>query len=214
VETVNDLDGNVVNFFATLRDQPEQLVEKIRLTPWAKAEATLPIEGDSVERARRFWAQCWMTIARKDSNQTFRISKKGTTTSANIMREIDYLYVVAGRLQGVQIESLDALEFIVKYDDPKAVIYFDPPYLKETRTHADKYAIEVDNGFHVAAAKLLNECKGMVIVSGYHHKLYDELYAGWTRIDKRFLANSQQTKTESVWLSPNIEPQANLWHAS
>lgn len=211
VETVNDLDRNVVNFFQLLRDEPDTLIEKIKYTPWAREEAILPIEGTNIERARRFWAKSWMTIAQKESNPSFRVSKKGSAQPAKIMEQIDYLKIVANRLRGVQIESMDALEFIKRYDTENALIYFDPPYLKETRSHADEYAIEMDVDKHIEAAKLLNSCKAKIIVSGYRHKLYDEIYEGWKRLDKKFLANSQQTKTESIWLSPNIEQMNTLW---
>jgi DNA adenine methylase len=206
VETINDLDKNVVNFFRQLRDNRDELVEKIKYTPWARQEATLPIEGNDIERARIFWAKSWMTIAQKESNPSFRVSKKGSAQPAKIMCEIDYLKIVADRLRGVQIESMDALEFIERYDSENALIYFDPPYLKATRSHADEYAVEMGEEQHKEAAKLLNSCKAKVIVSGYRHELYDEIYEGWKRIDKKFLANSQQTKMESLWLSPNIEP--------
>ena len=38
VETYNDLDGNVVNFFKVLRDQKDALVEAIGLTPFSREE--------------------------------------------------------------------------------------------------------------------------------------------------------------------------------
>ncbi len=33
IETVNDIDGDIVNFFTVLREQPETLADKIALTP-------------------------------------------------------------------------------------------------------------------------------------------------------------------------------------
>lgn len=44
LETYNDLDGNVVNFFRVLRDRPDELIRKIRLTPWARAEYELSLQ--------------------------------------------------------------------------------------------------------------------------------------------------------------------------
>jgi len=35
LETYNDLDGDVVNFFRVLRDKKEELIEKIGLTPFS-----------------------------------------------------------------------------------------------------------------------------------------------------------------------------------
>jgi len=57
LETYNDLDGNVVNFFRVLRDEPDALIQKIKLTPWAREEHELSRQSceDKVESARRFF---------------------------------------------------------------------------------------------------------------------------------------------------------------
>ena len=36
IETVNDIDGDIVNFFTVLREQPEELARLIDLTPYAR----------------------------------------------------------------------------------------------------------------------------------------------------------------------------------
>src|SRR6266700_2387740 len=40
VETYNDIDGEVVNFFQVLRDQKQDLIEAILLTPFSREELT------------------------------------------------------------------------------------------------------------------------------------------------------------------------------
>ena len=61
VETFNDLDGEVVNFFRVLRQEKEQLVEAIGLTPFAREEFALACEISpdlsALERARRFYVR-------------------------------------------------------------------------------------------------------------------------------------------------------------
>src|SRR5438128_6794538 len=62
VETYNDVDGEVVNFFRVLRDQHEELIRLIGLTPFAREElkvaAEEPIEHlTDLERARRFFVR-------------------------------------------------------------------------------------------------------------------------------------------------------------
>ena len=37
IETVNDIDGDIVNFFRVLRAEPERLAREINLTPYARA---------------------------------------------------------------------------------------------------------------------------------------------------------------------------------
>ena len=60
VETYNDIDGTVVNFFRVLRDRHEELIRAIALTPFSREEYHGAIYGSTngisdVERARRFY---------------------------------------------------------------------------------------------------------------------------------------------------------------
>lgn len=61
VETYNDLDGEVVNFFRVLRDDKDRLVEAIGLTPFSREEfdiaCALAPTISSLERARRFFVR-------------------------------------------------------------------------------------------------------------------------------------------------------------
>jgi DNA adenine methylase len=41
VETYNDIDGEIVNFFTVLREQKEALIEAIGLTPFSREELRL-----------------------------------------------------------------------------------------------------------------------------------------------------------------------------
>lgn len=57
IETVNDIDGDVVNFFKVLRERPEELAEAISLTPYARDVFDDAHENrgtDSFDRAYRF----------------------------------------------------------------------------------------------------------------------------------------------------------------
>jgi len=38
LETVNDIDGRITNFFMQLRERPFELVQQIELTPWSQDE--------------------------------------------------------------------------------------------------------------------------------------------------------------------------------
>lgn len=58
IETINDLNDDVFNFFKTLRDDPESLTRAIELTAYSRGEYDYawsdPAGIDNVERARRF----------------------------------------------------------------------------------------------------------------------------------------------------------------
>jgi DNA adenine methylase len=210
LETFNDINKNIVNFFAVLRDNPGELIRRINLTPWARAEYELSIipADDIIEQARRTAIALWMSISAgeptgwrvdKDSRKRF-----GKPVCFDILEH--NLEICAERFRGVQIENRDAIDIIRRFDTDETLIYFDPPYMLDTRTCKNGYKYEVDHEFHVQAAVLLRQAHGFVIISGYQHPLYSELYEmfGWERIDKEVQTNSGGKRVESLWLSPKI----------
>jgi len=213
LETYNDLDSNVVNFFRVLRDKTKELTRLIRLTPWSREEFELARNPDEnpVESARRFFISSWMGRSNQAHNKTTgcRFSHKircpQYCVSYTKMISSDALQVVASRLMGVQIENRDAFYVIERYGhNNEALVYFDPPYVIEKRTVKRQYLQEVDGAFHSQAAALLHDCRGFVVVSGYACDLYRELYEeqGWERHDKETHSCGNDKRVESVWLSP------------
>lgn len=61
METINDLDGDVMLFWRMLRDRPDELHRVCVLTPHSRAEYADAMReanrGDELERARRVWVQ-------------------------------------------------------------------------------------------------------------------------------------------------------------
>ena len=45
IETLNDLDGEVVNYFRVLREKPGELIEQLKLTPFARDEYSSAFGG-------------------------------------------------------------------------------------------------------------------------------------------------------------------------
>ena len=206
LETYNDLDGNVVNFFRVLRDQPDELIRKIRLTPWAREEYELSLETceDVVERARRFFVTIMMSIpgAISATAGQWRHWSKYVGTPLRLYTET--LEWATERLEGVQIESVEYGRMLSDYDTEDTLFYLDPPYMTSERASPNIYAFEWTNADHIQAANLLRQCAGYVVVSGYACDLYRDLYEshGWHRVDKEAQTNSGGKRIESLWLSP------------
>ena len=64
VETINDLDGDVVNLFWVLREQPDELKRALKLTPYSRDEYDRSFEAcdDPLERARRYMVRTTQAI--------------------------------------------------------------------------------------------------------------------------------------------------------
>jgi len=233
LEIYNDLNEDVVNFFRVLREQPEELIRAIRLTPFAKREWELSFEetAEPLEKARRFYARAYMSIAgaTTQNNPGFRRQKvlskgingdKKMTPAAVSFTKVDHLYQVAERMTGVQIEADDALGLIQRYDAVETIFYVDPPYVFETRGRwkDTAYTHEMSDAQHVELAETLQACQGMVILSGYACPLYADLYeaTGWRRVDRQTRINGPGSAVETLWLNPAVQirlgrGQLSLW---
>jgi len=214
VETYNDIDGDVVNFFRVLRDQTDELMRRLRLTPWSRVEYQLSSEptDDPIEAARRFFVLSWQSIhgATQHTRSGWQVQKHADdrrTIAAHGFMNMDHLYEVAERFKSVQLECKDALGVAKRYDNSDTLHYFDPPYAPEVRARCDRYKHEVDQDYHIAAAEVLRECQGYVVVSGMPCNLYTELYDehGWRRAETMARANHGRTYIEALWLSPRVQ---------
>lgn len=144
IETINDIDGNVINLFRVIRDYPEELARLIRFTPWARDEYqnSYVQTGNELEDARRFLIRMWMAIGAKSSDRTgWRSNIKGLNGNlTQFTRGLpEELLKVAVRLQHadgslVQIENQPALKLLTRYRRSNVFIYADPPYLLHTRS--------------------------------------------------------------------------------
>ena len=207
VETINDIDGNVVNLFRVIREKPEELAALIEMTPWAREEYYSSFEksGDSVEDARRFLVRTWQAFASDTSKKTgWRHERQGQQgrNAVKIWESLsDRAIVAAKRLKYAQIEQRDAIELIKSYCFDTVLIYADPPYLRETRTNT-LYSNEMTNEQHQELLVALNAHLGTVLLSGYDCELYSGLLENWHKATKRTTAEMGRTREEILWINP------------
>jgi DNA adenine methylase len=217
LETINDLNCEIVNFFRVLRECPEELVRQVKLTPWARSEFNYCLEEieveNPVERARRFFFRIWMNLQGSMVSQkaNFRRHNKGTKV---ITKSIDHdnLFDASKRLRSVLIENRDAFKLIREMDSEDTLFYLDPPYVFSTRSTSKAYSHEMTDDNHREFAELLYSVKGFVILSGYPSKIYEELFEarGWLRFDKDAWTMRGTKKTECVWINPQAAKALNL----
>lgn len=207
-EVYNDLDGKVVNVFKVMRDHGEELKEKIRLTPFSREEYSSTYGDDTddpIELARRTIMHSLMGFGsdsihrrngfRSDSNRS------GTTPAHDWKNYVGKMDWMIERLRGVVIENIGALELIKKHDCPDTLHYVDPPYVAAARTKYGKYEYEMTDKDHRDLSKVLNECKGMVCLSGYENDLYNKLYKGWKMTKKRTVTQGSKKRIEVLWVN-------------
>jgi DNA adenine methylase len=219
-EVYNDLDGEVVNLFRIVRDNGAALIEKLRLTPFAREEYRLSFlpSDDPFEQARRTVVRSFMGFGSnslcRNIKSGFRAnsSRSGTTPAHDWLHYPDVLTEIIGRLRGVVIEHKDAAEVILQHDAPWTLHYCDPPYVHSSRSglmHGwHGYTHEMTDEQHEKLAEVLHGLRGMVIVSAYRCYLYDRLYSGWRRKERIAHADGARRRVEVLWISPNTPAMA------
>lgn len=216
VETYNDIDGEVVNFFRVLRDSPEDLIRAIAITPFSREEFHNAVSNKEssiaeLERARQFFVRARQartglaqtaTLGRwANCKKTSRGGMSGVVS--RWLGSVEHLPEVAERLLSVQIDNRPAIDIVELYDDVDTLFYCDPPYLHSTRGDSKAYGFELDEYEHRELAVALQRCVGKVAVSGYRCDLMDELYADWRRFDapEKYCHSVKQLRQEALWMN-------------
>jgi DNA adenine methylase len=223
VETYNDLDGELCNFFRVLRDNKDKLIESIGLTPFSREEFALacqlaPDIGE-LERARRFYVRARQV--RTGLAQTASVGRwancKNTSRSgmsgviSRWLGGVTMLPEIAARLIRVQVENRPAIHVIKLYDSPETLFYCDPPYIHGTRGDTKAYGHEMTDDQHRALAEVLNNVKGKVAISNYPCSLMDELYPSgrwWKTVGPSRTNHSTKGKrVEALWTNYDPAPR-------
>jgi len=218
VETYNDIDGEVANFFRVLRDQKDKLVEAIGLTPFSREEFELAIQEPTnglsdLERARRFFVRArQVRTGLAQTASTGRWAHCRLTSRAGMagavsrwLGSVEDLPEIAQRLLRVQIENAPAIEVIRRYDSEKTLFYCDPPYPHDSRGDRKAYGYEMTDADHRELAEVLHSAQGMVAISGYNSPLMNELYEDWFRTEApiKNTHTVKQPRQEILWTNYN-----------
>lgn len=225
METVNDLDQDLMTFWRVLRDRPEDLALHMALTPHSRAEHQAAYDldvDDELERARRVWVLLSQGRGGTLRPTGWRFYRDPAGSSIGVPAYLkgyaSRVPEAAERLAGVSLECRPAIDVVTNYGKhPNVLLYCDPPYLGSTRSA--NYRHEMTSlGQHRELAAALLDCKAAVVLSGYHSPLYDELYDGWHRAELKAWAGNgirngatktSGDRTEVLW-SNRPFPEADL----
>ena len=215
IETVNDLDGNVVNLFEWIRKDPEKLAHEIYWTPYARQvyeDAFSTVPEDSLEKAVNFYIRLSMghgfrTNGEKVGWKNDVQGRERAYASQDWAHLPERIMQAAERLRGVQIENKPAVDLIQRFDYPNVLIYADPPYVLSAR-HGKQYRHELDDKDHEELLDALLAHKGKVLLSGYDNALYNDRLYGWYREETTCYSQVGSRKREVLWM--NFEPAGQI----
>lgn len=205
IETINDIDGNIVNLFRVCRDYPKELAKAINLTPFSRDEfISCNTHSDNpIEQARRTLVRYHQSFGTSNSckNSWRNVQTYGGPRCATMWNCLPEIIInCCERLKEAQIENTDALTLIERYNDENTLIYCDPPYLQELRKK-NMYKHEMSNEQHIELLKVLKASKSKIILSGYDNDLYNSELSDWTTAEKETIAQMGLHRTEKLWMN-------------
>ncbi len=206
-EIINDLDGNVSNFYRIAKTSFYQLKELIDGTLHSRAvykEALMiyknPAGYNNITRAWTFWVLTNQGFSGKIGS--WALSRDGKIGKTLFNKREGFTQEYAERLKCVQIENKDALEIIEQYDSKDSFFYIDPPYFNSDCGHYKGYS-EAD---YRNLLEIVVNIKGKFLLSSYPSEILNEYvkrYDWKYKEIKRKIAvtkNTDKQKTEVlVW---------------
>jgi DNA adenine methylase len=211
-EVINDINGEVVNFYKVCATRFSELQDLIQSTPHSRMlhsqSATIlkdPSAHDELKRAWAFWVQTNMSFS---SNMFggYAYERRGNSVSKKIANKRDqFTEEIKNRLDRVDIECNDALKVIKFRDTPDTFFYVDPPYFNSDMGHYGGYT---DEDFE-KLIKALSEVKGKFLLSSYPSEILERLTKkeGWYtyKITKKIAVTAKTDKIKTEVLTANYD---------
>lgn len=221
IETVNDIDHEVVNLFKCIQIDSERLARLVMTTPYSREvydgqfDTVVSSKGLSrFQQAAGFLIRCWQghgfrTAGGKVGWKNDVVGRERAYAVWNWYRLPEWIIEVAERLRMVQIENRPALELIGRFDYPDVFFYLDPPYLLDTRDRR-QYTNEMEDPDHEELLKVILKSSAMVMISGYESEMYNDYLAGWHKEYFKNRAEHAGTRTEVIWMNYELDGQMRL----
>lgn len=196
METVNDLDSDVVNLFRCIQMDPERLAGMVMTTPLCV---------DDFQKAAAFLVRCWQGHGYRTNGQKVGwkndvVGREKAYALWNWYRVPERIIDTAERLRMVQIENRPALDVIRRFNHDGVFMYIDPPYLLDTRA-GRQYAYEMTDAEHEELLAGILQSRAKIMISGYESQMYNSYLKKWNKCTLNSCAEHGRPRTEVVWMN-------------
>lgn len=177
VEVLNDLNGELINFYQVIKNHFDELIAEInntlhsrRLHKHAYAIYSNPELFDSVKRAWAVWVLSSQGFSGKLDNVWGYDIGADSTSRKIYFNKTEFTEIYNRRLEKVQLENADALYIIRSRDSEGSFFYCDPPYFNSNMGHYKGYTKEDFEEL----LQVLSTIQGKFLLSSYPSKLLEE----------------------------------------
>ena len=136
-EVLNDIDGDLVNFYLQAKYHPDALAAELEFIPASRTLFNL-FKSDAgiteLQRAGRYFYRNFSSMF--GIGKYYAVQK--TQGTPKLSFKLASIAPLASRLNGVSIECLDWRRCLELYDSPATLFYLDPPY---TAGECGQYAL-------------------------------------------------------------------------
>lgn len=179
VEVLNDIDGELVNFYRVLKHHLLEFCNQFRYSivsrqifDWLSITPTETLTD--IQRAARFYYLQKLCFGGRPTGRTF-----GTATTSrprlNLLRIEEEISEAHVRLAHVFVEHLDWPECIKRYDRPHTFFFLDPPYWKLSGYGTSEFGLEE----YQKLADAMGSCKGRTLLTINDHPDIRKIFTGF-----------------------------------
>lgn len=210
-EVVNDLNGELMNFYSVLQGEKSfaKFNRRVNVIPFAREEWKESKQEEfeestpsRVTRALRFFVCNRMSLAGRMTDFT-GVTKTRTRGGMNAevnawMGAVEGLPEFHARIKRVLIENRPAIDLMQNHDVKGSLMYCDPPYPSSTRSSPSVYEYEMSDKDHrafLARAKSLKHAK--IMISSYPSVMYTTALKDWNQHEFDIANNAAGGKTKA-----------------
>lgn len=220
IEVLNDINGNLINFYRVLKSHFNELFEKIDSTlhsreifDFASIVYEFPNFFDPVTRAWALWAKSKMGFASM-LDGTFGYYK----TTNSMCKKIDnskhqFTNALQKRIERTQIECTNALHVIESRDCAEAFHFIDPPYINSDCGHYT----DTFNLMNFEELLILCEgLKGKFMLTMFPHEVLREYIVrnGWhlVAVERTISVSTVNRRKQEEWIVMNYEAEREKYY--
>jgi DNA adenine methylase len=208
VECINDISGDIANFFRVLQEHYAYLVDMLRFRVTSRAEFNrlLALPADrltDLRRAVRFLYLQRLSFGGKVAGRSFGVDARSPARfNAGTIESM--LGDIHERLEAVIIEQLGYGDFIRRYDTAETLFYLDPPYWGCEQDYGQDVFGRAD---FAAIAAQLSGLRGRFLVSINDTPGVRECFAGFMmrEVETTYTIGAAKPKRARELLISNFE---------
>jgi DNA adenine methylase len=218
IEVLNDINGNIANFYEVLLTNFDALNQMIICTlhdefTHNKAQKIFFEESNTSDKLTRAWAVFTLSLMSfgSDLSSGWQWVKNKTDNwhpAIKIRNKREAFKFFKNRLATVSIHNRDAIEIIKKRDSSEVFQYLDPPYVGARQGHYSGYTQEK----FIELIDLLPQLKSKFLLSSYENEYLKKMIAkyGWNskKIELRSSVSGRNfRKIELLTWNYNLKPE-------